>query len=139
MTDEHMGRCDLIPYLRAKKQTSPPWGPDSKSNSRGWGRQLRSNAPHMPGVPPPPPLGLNIDRCIIPSSTCILINFLEKFGININIDLRSMIALGIYYFIVFRGVWFRGVGIFFETDNRLYFKKECHGNKIICCFLSISG
>ena len=26
----------------------------------------KSNAPHMPGVPPPPPhLGLNIDRCII--------------------------------------------------------------------------
>ena len=45
-------------------KTSPPWGPDSKSNSRGWGRQKRSNAPHMPGVPP---LGLNIDRCITPS------------------------------------------------------------------------
>ena len=45
-----------------------------------------------------------------------------------------MIALGSYYFIVFRGVWFRGVGIFFGTDNRLYFKKECHGNKIIVVF-----
>ena len=60
-----MAGTDVTSYQSSsqkKKQTSPPWGPDSKSNSRGWGRQKRSNAPHMPGVPP---LGLNIDRYII--------------------------------------------------------------------------
>jgi len=29
-TDEHVGRCDLVPFLCAKKeQMSSPWGPDS--------------------------------------------------------------------------------------------------------------
>ena len=35
-------------------------GPRLRSNSREWGSQERSNAPHLP-----PPLGLNIDRCIM--------------------------------------------------------------------------
>ena len=37
--DEHMGRSDLVPFVCAKKQTSLPWDPDSKSNSQGWGWQ----------------------------------------------------------------------------------------------------
>ena len=69
---------------RKKKQTSPPWGPDSKSNSRGWGRQKRSNAPHMPGVPPP--LGLNIDRCIRKHKIMLNIN-VSKLNVKIPLPL----------------------------------------------------
>ena len=67
-----MAGTDVTSYQSSsqkKKQASPPWGPVSKSNSRGWGRQKRSNAPHMPGVPP---LGLNIDRCIRTSCKYLL-------------------------------------------------------------------
>ena len=62
-----------------------------QSNSQGWGRQQRSNAPHMPGVPPP--LGINIDTCITYTYTygaCVLTypaaycKFIERKGVYIK-------------------------------------------------------
>ena len=45
-------------------QIARPWGRTFQSNSPLSGGQVLSNAPHLPRLPPPP-LGLNIDRCII--------------------------------------------------------------------------
>ena len=43
-------------------QITRPWGRTFQSNSPLSGGQVLSNAPHLPCLPPP--LGLNIDRCI---------------------------------------------------------------------------
>ena len=52
-TDEHMGRCDLVPFLCTIKANVPSLGPRFS---------IEVKCPHMPGVPVP--LGLNIDTCL---------------------------------------------------------------------------
>ena len=61
-TDEHMGRCDLVLFLRAKKANVPTLGPKFLVKFPRVGKAMRSNTPHMPVVVPLP--GLNIDRWI---------------------------------------------------------------------------
>ena len=62
-------------------QIARPWGRTFQSNSPLSGGQVLSNAPHLPRLPPPPPiLGLNIDRCIID----------ETFAINAQTNWRTV-------------------------------------------------
>ena len=66
-TDKHMGRCDSVPFLRAKKKhTSPPWDPDRffiKFPRMGKAIEVKCPTYICPGVPPP--LGLNIDIYVV--------------------------------------------------------------------------
>ena len=64
--DKHMGRCDLVPFLRAKKQLSPlTLGPRILIKFPRVGKAIEVKCPtYARGHPPPPQIGLNIDRCI---------------------------------------------------------------------------
>ena len=60
-TDEHMGRCDLVPSS-AQKNKHPHLGAQIHSQIHEGGGGNRGQMPHicLP-PPPPPPLGLNVD------------------------------------------------------------------------------
>jgi len=64
-TDEHMGRCDLVPFLCAKKANIPTLGPRFLVKFPRVGKAIEVKHPtYMYARGPPTPLGLNIDRCI---------------------------------------------------------------------------
>ena len=63
-TDEHMVRCDLVPFLRAEKANVPTLGHRFLVKFLWVGKAMEVKCPTFAGVPTPPPLGLNIDRCI---------------------------------------------------------------------------
>jgi len=60
-TDEHMGRCDVVPFLRAKKANIPTLGPGFLVKFPRVGKAIEIKCPTYARGPP---FGLNIDRCI---------------------------------------------------------------------------
>ena len=63
-TGERMERCALVPFLHAKKANVPILGPRFLVKFPRVGRAIEVKCPTYARGPPPPPLGLNIDRCI---------------------------------------------------------------------------
>ena len=57
---------DSLHYPRWRPcENSPPWGRDVRSKSLPWGHTSQSNSRRLPDpYLPPPPLGLDTDRCI---------------------------------------------------------------------------
>ena len=53
----------FVPFLRAKKGNVPTLEPGFLVKFLMVGKAIENKYPHIPGVPPPP-LGLNSDRCI---------------------------------------------------------------------------
>ena len=72
-TDKHMGQCDLVPFLSAKKGKRPHPGTQilSQIPEDGDGNRGQMIMPHI--YLGSPPLGLNID-------TCIRVTLLVKFS-----------------------------------------------------------
>ena len=62
-TDEHMVQCDLVPFLSAEKANVPNLGHRFLVKFPWVGRALEVKFSTF-ARGPPPPLGLNIDRCI---------------------------------------------------------------------------
>ena len=61
-TDEHMGRCDLVLFLLAKKANVPILGPRFLVKFPRMGKAIEVKYPtYARGLP----LGLNIDTCIM--------------------------------------------------------------------------
>ena len=60
-TDEHMVRCDLVPFLRAEKANVPTLGHRFLVKFPWVGKAIEVKCPTFARGPP---LGLNIDRCI---------------------------------------------------------------------------
>ena len=61
-TDEHVVRCDLVPFLRAEKANVPTLGHGFLVKFPWVGKEIEVKCPTF-ARGPPPPLGLNIDRC----------------------------------------------------------------------------
>ena len=59
-TDEHMGRCDLVPFLRAKKANVPTVGPRLLVKYPRVGKAIEVKCPTYARGPPPPPSGLTL-------------------------------------------------------------------------------
>ena len=73
-TDEHMGRCDLAPFLCAKKQTSHPG--TQISQIRGVGEGNRGQMPHICPWSPHPPSGLILVQILVHTTS------LERFPLD---------------------------------------------------------
>ena len=71
-TDQHMVRCDLVPFLRAEKANVPTLGHRFLVKFPWVGKAIEVKCPTFARGPPPPPLGLNIDRCIKATVYCFL-------------------------------------------------------------------
>ena len=55
-TDKHMGQCDLVPFLRAKKPNVPTLGPRFLVKFLRVGKAIEVKCPtYAQGSPPPPP------------------------------------------------------------------------------------
>ena len=64
-TDEKMGRCDMVPFPRAKKANVPTLGPRCLVKFPWVAKAIKVKCPLPPPPPPPLHLGLDFDRCIM--------------------------------------------------------------------------
>ena len=114
-TDEHMVRCDLVPFFRAGKVNVPTLGHRFSVKFPWVGKAIEVKCPTF--APPPPPR-LNIDRCItveerVSTSLFHLFSYI-KIGLNniirqridrIDIDVRICVTLASHILSSFQGFW----------------------------------
>ena len=105
-----MVQCDLVPFLRAEKANIPTLGHRFLVKFPWVGKAIEVKCPTFVRVPPPP-LGLNIDRCII---------VMPNLNMKGHIILKPPTPLHVYTDVIKPGASMESR--YFRTGQNKYFK-----------------